>query len=117
MSDVVVPANVTVESVTVGRHFDDGKPRLELIDPSLLFGVGEILAFGSKKYGDRNWEKGIAYSRVFASVMRHLWKWFSGQNNDEESGMSHLHHAVCNLMFLIAYENRNMGDKFDDRVK
>jgi hypothetical protein len=101
----------------VGRKDDGGKPRIDLVDSSLLPAVGSILAFGASKYGDRNWEKGIAYGRVFAAMQRHLWAWWSGQDLDEESGLSHLAHGLCNLMFLIAFSKRpvEFRKQFDDR--
>ena len=96
-----------------GKKHDAGKPRLELLAPEMLFGTAEILTFGAKKYGDRNWEKGMSWSRVFGGLMRHLWSWWLGMKADEETGKSHLWHASCCLMFLIAYEQRKVGT--DDR--
>lgn len=66
--------------------------------------------------GDRNWEKGINFSRVFGALMRHLWAWWNPYylDTDEETGKSHLWHAACCLAFLISYEARGMHD-FDDR--
>lgn len=96
-----------------GRKDDADKVRLELIPPELLFGVGEILTFGAKKYADRNWEQGMKWSRVYGALMRHLWAWWGGQKVDAETGKSHLWHAGCCIAFLIAYEERNVGE--DDR--
>jgi hypothetical protein len=47
--------------------------------------------------------------------MRHLTAWWERENDglDEETGYSHLWHAGCCLMFLIAYEIRGVGK--DDR--
>ena len=33
-----------------------------------------------------------------------MFAWFRGERNDPESGLSHLAHAICNLMMLIHYE-------------
>lgn len=63
--------------------------------------------------GARNWEKGIAYSRVFAALMRHMWAWWRGEDKDAETGLSHLWHAGCCISFLIAFEQRGIGP--DDR--
>lgn len=94
---------------------DDDKVRLELIPPELLTGVGTILTFGAKKYAPRNWELGMAWSRVFGALMRHMWSWWRGQDLDPETGKSHLWHAGCCIAFLIAYEERGVGE--DDRYK
>lgn len=65
--------------------------------------------------GARNWEEGMCWSRVFSALMRHMWAWWSGQDRDEETGFSHLSHAACCIMFLIAYESRGIGA--DDRPR
>lgn len=96
-----------------GVKYDDGKVRMELIPPELLEGVGSILTFGAEKYDDRNWEKGMSWSRVFGALMRHMWAWWRGENTDPETGKSHLWHAGCCIAFLIAYESRGVGN--DDR--
>ncbi len=98
-----------------GSKFDAGKARIELIAPELIEGVADILTFGAAKYGDRNWEKGMSWSRVFGAAMRHMWAWWRGEQLDRETGKPHLWHAACCLMFLIAFEERKSGT--DDRVK
>ena len=96
-----------------GTKYDQDKPRFDLIPPESLFAIAEVLTFGAQKYGDRNWEKGIRASRLFAAVQRHLWKWWSGRDTDEESGLSHLSHAICGLAMLLTTIQRNSG--LDDR--
>lgn len=108
---------------TDGVKFDAGKPPYELIAPELMEAVARILGFGAAKYGERNWEKGMAWGRVFGAMMRHLWAWWGGKGPttksflfgelDDETGFSHLWHAACCIMFLIAYEERGIGT--DDR--
>lgn len=98
-----------------GIKHDQGKVPYELLAPELLDGVSRVLQFGAAKYAPRNWELGMAYGRVFGALMRHLWAWWRGVSADPETGFSHLWHAGCCLMFLIAYEARNVGT--DDRPK
>lgn len=98
-----------------GVKHDGGKLRYELIPPELLEGIAWVLTHGAKKYGDRNWELGIKYSRIFGALMRHMWAWWGGEDLDKESGKSHLWHAGCELAFLIAFETRERTD-LDDRV-
>lgn len=107
-----------------GRKLDEGKTRLELIPPEIIFAIGTILTFGANKYEDRNWEKGMKWSRVFGALMRHLWCWWGGKgpaaknfafsDSDAETQHSHLWHAACCIAFLVAYEERNIGE--DDRL-
>ena len=96
-----------------GRKDDQGKPRMELLPPELLTATAEILTFGAQKYEDRNWEEGMAWSRPFGALMRHMWAWWRGEPADPETGKSHLWHASCCIAFLIAYEARGSGT--DDR--
>lgn len=116
--------NKQVKSVDVvqGHHNDAGKVRWDLLPYDALNAVAEVLSYGQAKYPNpqRNWELGIPYSKIFASGIRHSWKWFMakvlGQSGmDEESGMSHMAHAATNFLFLLTYEIRGMGERFDDR--
>jgi len=102
-----------IAASTEGRKDDAGKPRMDLIAPEIMDGLGRVLAFGAAKYAPRNWEHGMSWGRVFGALMRHLWSWWGGAKADDETGLSHLHHAACCIMFLIAYEARGIGK--DDR--
>lgn len=99
--------------MTEGRKDDGGKLPWHLLPPELMIGVAAVLQFGAVKYTERNWEKGMAWSRVFSALMRHLWAWWMGEKKDPETGYSHLWHAGCCIAFLIAYEQREIG--VDDR--
>ena len=63
--------------------------------------------------GERNWEKGMNWGRPYAALRRHMAAWWGGEDNDPETGMSHLWHACANIAFLIAFEARKIGK--DDR--
>ncbi len=75
--------------------------------------------------GERNWEQGMKWGRVFGALMRHMWCWWGGngpttksflfKDTDDETSRSHLWHALCCISFLIAYEERQIGE--DDRMK
>ena len=96
-----------------GRKDDQAKLPYHLLAPEFLEEVSRVLEFGANKYAARNWEKGMAWHRPFAALMRHMWAWWKGEGNDPETGYSHLAHAACCIMFLLAYEKRGIGD--DDR--
>ena len=76
--------------LTEGTKFDGGKVRLDLLAPEFLVGTAKVLEFGAQKYDEYNWAKGMKWSRVFAALMRHMWKWWAGEKLDEETGMSEL---------------------------
>lgn len=98
-----------------GTKADAGKLRMDLIPPELNVAVSDILTFGATKYGDRNWEKGMDWGRVYGALQRHLNAWWDPNQPDidEETGKSHLWHAACCIAFLVAYEQRKIGK--DDR--
>lgn len=96
-----------------GTKFDGGKTPLHLIPPELLEEVGKVLQFGAAKYGERNWEQGMDWSRVFSALQRHTWAWWGGEDLDPETGLSHLTHAAACISFLVAYNARGVGK--DDR--
>jgi hypothetical protein len=106
--------NQAILSIAAGGRKDDAaKAPMHLIAPELLWALSDVLAFGAGKYAPRNWEAGLDWSRVYSAAQRHLWAWWGGEDRDPETGLCHLDHAACCLMFLIAYERRQAGR--DDR--
>ena len=97
-----------------GRKDDTGKDPWHLMPWDALTGVCKVLDFGAKKYSPRNWEKGMAWSRVYSAALRHLIAWSLGEKRDAETGYSHLWHAATCVLFLAAYEARRVGT--DDRA-
>lgn len=97
-----------------GAKDDEEKNRLELMPYDALWAVGKVYTFGARKYDDRNWEKGIKYSRIYGAMMRHCWAWWNREDNDPETGLSHMIHAAWNAITLVAYIIRGMDD-WDDR--
>lgn len=108
-------AKWTLPEPTEGVKFDADKVRMELLPPELLESTAKVLAFGAKKYSERNWELGMKWSRPFGAMMRHMWAWWKGEDKDPETGYSHLAHAACCIAFLVSYESRGIGE--DDRPK
>lgn len=92
---------------------NDGKPPLELVPPEAIWAISGPLDLGRKKYSLRAWERGMPWSVPYACALRHLLKWFQGEDTDEESGLSHIDHAITNLAMLATYERRKLGT--DDR--
>ena len=72
-------------SQTEGVKFDQNKTRYDLLPPEFLESTAKILGFGANKYGERNWEKGMSWGRVFGALMRHMWAWWRGEKADAET--------------------------------
>lgn len=62
-----------------------------------------VLTRGAEKYAERNWEKGMKWSKVIASLKRHLNAFELGEDMDPESALPHMAHVMCNAAFLIQY--------------
>lgn len=97
------------DKVERGSKHNCGKPKMNLLSPIALAFVGQVLTFGAKKYGDHNWRKGIPKDELIASSMNHLLHIMAGSNLDEESGLPHSAHLMCNAMFMCEQEFTSEG--------
>lgn len=62
-----------------------------------------VLEFGTKKYAEWNWAKGMSWQAIIGCALRHAKAVLDGEFLDAESGQSHLGHYLCNLVFLDHY--------------
>ena len=109
------PPGVTVAMPDAGRKDDTAKLRYDLIPPEPLREKARLFTFGAQKYGDWNWRNGIAYSRLYAALMRHLQAfWSDREDYDKESGVHHLIAVAWNAEAL--YEMQRLHCELDDRV-
>jgi hypothetical protein len=106
---------VKKDAEPTGLKYDAEKPRMDLLDTEFLEGVAQVLTFGAKKYAAHNWRGGINVSRLVGAAYRHLGAFNKGQNLDEETGLCHLYHAACCLMFAAWMVNHK--PELDDRWK
>ena len=94
---------------SVGVKHDKGKPRIDLIPPEVILEVAAVLTDGVEEYGEHNWRQGIAYSRLYSAIQRHLLAFWSGDDVDK-SGHRTLAHACTDIMMLM-----EMHKDWDDR--
>ena len=106
----------TVIGKNAVKH-DDGKTDWSLVPFEALEGMADVLSFGAKKYASWNWTEGggFSYTRVLRSCLRHIFAFMRGEDNDPESGLSHISHAQCNLLFLAYYIRDKKKFNKDDR--
>lgn len=100
---------------TQGMKHDTGKEPLSLLSRVWLLGVARVMGFGAIKYAAHNWRSGLERSRLISAAMRHIIAYNEGEDQDPETGLSHLDHASCCLMF--AREMHETHPHLDDRYK
>ena len=99
----------------VALKADDEKIRMELLSPVALEAIAKVMTFGAQKYTDHNWRKGFKWSRLIGAALRHLMAFMKGEDKDPESGLPHLAHLGCCVMFLLEHQLTKIGK--DDRYK
>lgn len=98
--------------------FDDGKTQWHLIPWDAVAEIVKVMEFGAGKYSPWNWASngGFPWHRLFNSSMRHFITWFwNKEDNDKETGLSHLAHLGCNVLFLLHYVLNKEKFTKDDR--
>jgi len=98
-----------------GVKHDQEKPDMSLLSGIAMTKIAEVMSFGKKKYSAHNWRGGFAWGRPLAASLRHIFAYISGEDKDPETGLSHLAHASCCLMFLLEFEETHK--ELDDRYK
>lgn len=90
-----------IEVVKEFMKFDGDKLRYDLVPPSAIKAMADVLTFGARKYKPNNWKECQEPERYLAALYRHLELWRAGEVNDQDSGMHHLAHAMTNLAFML----------------
>jgi hypothetical protein len=95
------------DGMKLGLKYDDGKLRWDLLPWEPIEEIVKVLTYGAKKYKENSWQHVDRFEdRYFAALMRHLVAWRNGEVYDKESGILHLSHAACNIMFLLSKQER-----------
>jgi hypothetical protein len=88
-----------------GVKYDEEKPRMHLLPPKATIEVAKVLTFGAQKYDEENWRKlENLQNRYTSGALRHIFAHMDGEKLDPESGISHLAHALCCLLFKLEIE-------------
>ena len=94
---------------------DKSKPQIHYLPTIPLLHTCSVFMYGATKYDDYNYRKGdgLKWSRMYDACLRHLFAWWEGKEKDEETGLSPLYHALCELLMLTDCIER--GKNGDDR--
>ena len=83
------------------EHKADGdKIMMELIPTTALVSLGNVLTYGAKKYEPNSWQR-VERERYVGALLRHFVAYMNNPTGrDEESGLMHIEHVLCNAAFL-----------------
>lgn len=96
--------------------------RFDLIPQDALWEVAEHYGRGARKYADRNWEKGYAWSLSIAALLRHLSAFIQRNDYDDDPSLYedgedvsalHITAVLWHALALTTFQLRGIGT--DDR--
>jgi hypothetical protein len=105
----------------LGAKHDSGKLLFGCFTQGLapvIKGVVAVLTYGAQKYARDSWQHvPNARQRYMDACDRHLNSINMGQSHDEESGLPHIFHVVCNAMFVAWFDYNTPGYLNSDPYK
>jgi hypothetical protein len=97
-------------------HLDSGKTAYQyILSMSFIDEMAKVGSFGALKYGQWNYKAGMPWMKLCGSMSRHLIAFIRGENNDKESGLSHLAHMAYDAAMVFDYIGKH--DNLDDRYR
>lgn len=112
---------------------DPGKPEGPVVNPKELAGslkapiwqvlprwvvllVGRVMQVGAAKYGAFNYRESNVWAMTYVdAIERHMQLWQDGEDDDPETGVSHLAHVIAGCAILL--DTQANGRLGDDRQK
>jgi hypothetical protein len=77
------------------------KTPFSTIPTTVIAELGVAMLEGAAKYGRSNYRViGVRGSVYYDATMRHMMSWWEGQDNDPDSGISHVTKAIASLVVL-----------------
>jgi hypothetical protein len=96
-----------------GLKYDGDKPMFFTLPMDVLWGVVDAMMFGIKKYARDNWRKIEDKERFLNAMMRHLKKYQSGIEIDDDSGLHNITlfcwNAIC-YTWHVVYKPKSLED-------
>jgi len=111
-----------------GLRYNQGKIRMDLLEPYAIEQLAKVFTKGAEKYADNNWLQGMKWSKMVASLKRHLLAFEKGKDFDfdpncpdcqtgtckNHTGLLHMAQVAWNAMGLVSYYKYH--PEMDDRL-
>lgn len=91
------------------RDNAEGKGRYDLISSHMLKELALVYEAGAENHGDNNWLKGIPFSRLYSSALRHIQQAKVGMKDEY-----HLAQAIWNLAAIIHFMAEGREEELND---
>ena len=115
VSEDIIENNENETQSTVDTHVakaDAGKLQISLVPTQFIRDVAKVRMYGNEKYhSPANWVT-VEKQRYIDALLRHILQYIDNNNAiDDESGLSALSHAACNIAFLCEMERPDWEDR------
>lgn len=96
-----------IRKTATALKFDENKLDWSLVPWDSIEEILKVLEFGKNKYAAWNFcaNGGLDHQRVLNAAFRHLIAYQKGEDIDPETGLSHISHLGCNVLFLLHFIN------------
>lgn len=102
-----------VTNATTGAQKGAKAAKYNLIPVGALEELAKLYGFGATKYAPRNWERGYELSLSYDALQRHANQWWSGEDIDSETQLSHMASVAWHAFTL--YTLLKTHPEMDDR--
>jgi hypothetical protein len=87
---------------------------LRFVPDTILFYLSQAFAEGALKYGSFNWRRSTVVASTYKEAcLRHISKWWNGEDKDKKTKVHHLANAAACIAILLDAELNGTLD--DDR--
>jgi hypothetical protein len=111
----IVTANEVRTTSETGGQKGVKPQRMSLLPFRALAKISEVYGFGEKKYAAHNWRLGYEWDKSLDALERHIGAFKDGEDNDPESGLSHIAHAGFHILTLLVFILDPRYKRFDNR--
>lgn len=88
------------------------KVSFSTVPSTVIAEVAVGMTEGARKYARHNWRvAGVRGSIYYDATLRHLLKWWEGEDIDNDSGLSHITKAITSLVVM---RDAMINNKFTD---